>query len=977
MSHLPSLAGMTSLKGFLPASPTKVPSSAATTGGNVPSKSDEVKSIWQEGDIGDGKGKRPLLLVTSRTHALQVFAFYNSVIPDDPHIPETFPAPEEVVSLPSIKYSKNVKRTSIDGIVDTSNDFRGVEQILSMTLLESRSEQGGLLVAAVVLSPSTKQSAKGWLGLVVIDLNTGSAIQRIELGPGNLAKLHSTPKTIAISVSDPVSAIHLFDSITFTPLPCSPIMGSAVHPHTGLPVIALSNRLLAFATSEAPRAPGPDGLGTIITSSTLRPPASRPSSSERQRPLSSANNDAQAAILSSAVGIGGGVARGVWAGLKMGARAANRARNTRLAKSAPSDSSGIMVDEEVDDVEAESRSLEESSILEERPLSAASTSYPTKSGGEWIKIVDLHPKRTARSRTRKVNRSHSSSQRRPETSADEHSIPIESYIETVAHFRLPPSSSSLPIDPLLPNQPRRSSNNRSHPVVSLAFSPDGTQIFAAPSDGRSLHILEVHPAGLDKADIRSDVTGQVWHPYELKRGHTPADVREVMWDRNGRWIGVGTGKGTVHVFPINPSGGLPSASTHATAQIINASQLQPLSTTTLPIARLRPRRMASDTGNASSPDNLARSAEHALFMFSSHRRHPTRNTTFCQDIPIYRASANTLELARVSASPVEHKKSADDEGHPRQRRGSALTEMMKTRAFGDGSDLSTEAVVRAAWSLPEPSNDRVLLDALPEIPRPRDAPQRAPRSKSLAHAEIRTHHISPSILPSSIYLSRQVEFFSVIPIDEYSPLSILDLEARQHKFQFREEVKAFSPVPEHIKPFDEPLLSALHSIMEETPITQLPGLPNGTPHSRWTPTRIPIRSVTSGIGEGMERVKREYVRAQHSRSKHRKNQKEESTGLGLSFEDSDSISLSHPSLSSSNDSPLSEVLPTTTTSSSNTEPSEEDEEWGLGWEEEYNKAIEDDTPQELVLGLMDEEEEERRKWEIRRERMKKEYSTAK
>nr|XP_019007868.1 uncharacterized protein I206_07502 [Kwoniella pini CBS 10737]OCF46649.1 hypothetical protein I206_07502 [Kwoniella pini CBS 10737] len=966
---------MTTLKGFLPTSPSGFISSTHIATDHRSGKIiDGFRGIWKEGDLGDGRGKIPLLLTTSKTHALQIFTFHEDSIAADPHIKETFPAPEEIISLPSIKYDKNVKRSSIDCNVNVSSEFGGVEQILSFTLLQNDENSCGYLIAAVVLETNKKQSGKGILGLVAIDLRTGSVIRSVELGAGNLAAVSSSSNILVVTVSQPVPAIHILNSVTFDPLPSSPITQVALNPQTRLPIIAQAGRLLAFVTAEPPRAPGPDALGTIITSSSLRPSTSRPSSTERRRPLSSGNNDTQAAILSSAVEIGGGVARGVWAGIKMGARAANRARNTRLAKSAPSDSSGILVDEDTEDAENESRSLGESSILEDTPMLTSSSSATAESGGEWIKIVDLFPKFAGRSRLRKAKRTYSTTYR--DANAARSQSPLSSLdranIETVAHFRLPPSTSSLPIDPLQPHQPRRLSNNRSQAVTYLSFSPDGSQLFAAPSDGRSFHIFEIRPAGIETVELAGDVKGHVWHLYELKRGYTAANVKEVNWARDGRWIGVGTGKGTVHVFPITPSGGPPTASTHAIERLVNSPQLHPLSVTVEPIARLRPRGSEQDAGHPSSSHDSTFFAQDAPFMFQSYRRHPSSRTTFCQDIPLYRPFTNTFELARVSVTPLERKKSTDERSQTSLRRGSALTEMMKNKAFGEGPDFSTEAVVKAAWNLPEASQDQVWLDNMSGIGQACIYQERTVRSKSLAYAEIRTHHLSPSILPASIYLSRQVEFFSATAIDEYTPLSILDLEARQHKFEFRDEVRAFSPVPEYVKPFDEPLLLALHSVLEEMPITQLPRLPNGAPKSsRWTSTRIPIRTVTSGIGEGVDRVRREYVRAQHTRSK-RKNQKEDTTSLGLSFEDSDSISLSHPSLSSSNDSPLSEVLPTTT--SSNTEQSEEDEEWGQGWEEEYNKAIEDDTPQELVLGLMDEEEEERRKWEIRRERMKKEYN---
>ncbi|WRT70766.1 uncharacterized protein IL334_007765 [Kwoniella shivajii] len=983
MSHLPSLAGMTSLKGFLPTSPTKQSTKLSSITANGTSASSGTRAIWQHGDLADGRGKIPLLLVTSKSHILQVFAIYTNNIPDDPHIPEIFPSPEEICSVPSIKYDKSTRRSKLDE-VEIVPSKEGSEQVLSMTLLENNSE---LLVALLIASETSRKLSKKSLALVIVSLNTGVVVRKVELGVGIAATVHSTSRIIAVTVAQPIPAIHILDAITYQPLPFSPITQIASNSHTNLPIISLSGRLLAFATSESPRAPGPDGLGSIVTSTSLH--ASRASSSERRRPLSS-GQDTQAAILSSAVEIGGGVARGVWAGIKMGAKAANRARNTRLAKSAPTDTSGISAVDETEDLESESRSLDESSVLEEM-----SPSSPNIPHSEWIKVVDLFPRPANKARSRQSRRPSSTSKRTESKASNQYSVDdaIEGF-ETIAHFRLP-SSSSLPIDPTSPNQSHRLSNNRSHPIAHLSFSPNGTQLLAAQDDGKSFHIVEFHPAGLDRGNVKGEVKGQVWHLYELRRGHTAAIVKEVRWDEEGKWVGVGTGKGTVHVFPITPSGGPPSASTHATDKFVNPSQLHPLSTVISPTARLRPRLSPHDTDPLAAP-NKAPPSEEAVFNFLSLRQHPLSRKTFYQDISMFRPSSNTLELARLSVHPMEHANATEKETRSLQRRGSALTEMMRSKAFGEGSDLGVEANVKAAWSLPDGVDEELLVDgtslAIHQLSLHGSA-----QSKSLAHAEIRTHCISSSILPSSIYLSRQLEFFASRPIDEYSPLSILDLEARQRKLLFRQEVEAFSP---EIKAFDEPLLSALHSVMEEKPSTQLPGLPNGPPSSKRWPATIPIQSVAAGLNESVDRVRREYVRAQYIRNKRRANEK---AGLSLSF-DEDSISINNSSFSGKNEdddgeldsssSPYSNILPTNSSTSNTTSTTEStddigangdgefanddvevDEEWNTqNWEEEYNKAVESDSPQELVLGLMDEEEEERRKWQIKREKLKKEYA---
>jgi len=184
----------------------------------------------------------------------------------------------------------------------------------------------------------------------------------------------------------------------------------------------------------------------------------------------------------------------------------------------------------------------------------------------------------------------------------------------------------------------------------------------------------------------------------------------------------------------------------------------------------------------------------------------------------------------------------------------------------------------------------------------------------------------------------------------------MDVEARTKRLVYRSEVQARPTSPE-VKSFDEPLLSALHSMIESPSSSQIPGLPNGSPGmSRWR--NIPIRPIAAGLGEGVDRVRREYVRAQHSRAKRRAGMAAQN---GLSFEDDTVFASNKYAEDEEGSSPSSALIPTTNTESSG----EGDDEWNVGWEEEYARAVEDDGgPEELVLGLMDEEEEERRGWTV-------------
>ncbi|ORY31249.1 hypothetical protein BCR39DRAFT_527125 [Naematelia encephala] len=907
--HLPSLSGIPSLKGFLPTSPNNHAESSTSISGT-----EGNTAVWQEADLGDGGGRVPLLLISSRSHALQIFSLSSSIPPDDPLVQEVFPAPEEVFNLPVITYDEATVKTTL-GEEQTAGSE---EQVIGARFLEpsSSSRDHGPLVALLTLAPARRTA--GHIALAIVSLRTGKAIRRVDIGMGVNASATSSRRAIAIvsfysshltpqSISHPTPSLHILDPISLAPLYLYSELPA--NPRTSLPTFAVSGRLLALATSEPPRTLGSDGLGSILTSrSTSRIRAT--SETHQSRLLPRPQDPSQGDLLTSAVEIGGGVARGVWAGIKMGAKAANKARNGRLARSAPAESSSTFGDDEERESDgSEARSLDESS--------GAEAPTPLKKGGDWVKVVDLFP-RTGQEP------------------------------ETIAHFQLPFSRS---IGPPLPSEAAPGSARQARPLSFLEFSPDDTQLFVS-TDGRAFHLLDLHPAGPDKAKVNSK--GMAWHLYELRRGNTAAIVSDVRWSKDRRWLGVGTGRGTIHVFPIQPSGGPPSASSHATMQVTNPEQLFSLSTIVSPFARLRPPRLAEDEVH---PRPYAPS----VFTFTEYRANPLAKGTFFQDVAVYRPRGNELELSRLSVRQVTRSSAATRDT---QRRGSALSDMMRAKAgFIDQTDLGLEHNVKARWILPDGGEE-----ALASSVKAKRIPPHL-TSRSLARAEIQTHSNSLHVLPRSIYLSHQIDFFAARPIDEFSPLSIMDIEARTERQVFRHEVEARAASPE-ITSFDGPLSSALHSVIESRPSPQLPGLPNGHPGRKWR-SAIPIRHVAAGLGEGVDRVRREYARAQHSRSRRRLSEVQANQ---LSFEE-DAVFASGVEDDGAS-SPSSGILPATNTESSVAGEDEADTgEWAERWEEEYQKAVDDDGgPDDLVLGLLDEEEEERRQWQERQKILARQFA---
>lgn len=701
------------------------------------------------------------------------------------------------------------------------------------------------------------------------------------------------------------------------------VTGLPAHPQNALPVAALSGRLIAYATSEPAATLGPYGLGSIVTASMTRPRIS--SVSSQGSASTAAPQTTQGAILSSAVELGGGVARGVWAGLKAGAKAASQASSGRMASSAPNDRVLENLSPPTSDT-GDTRSGDDGAEI-------ASSKPP---GGVWVKIVDLFPCSSAEP-------------------------------ELIAHFRLPLIRHLVPA---MPTQSPGSTVVGDQPVTLLDFSPDGTRLFAAPADGRAFHLLEVRPRGAMLARP-GPPKGEVWDTYVLRRGNTPATVRSVSWSHDGRYVAVGTGRGTIReftafqeltpdVFPVCPGGGKPTAASHVPLKLTNAHILPALSVGIVPCARIRPYR-------AGSSENLHEKAEaegtsgNAVSMFAALRVHPLGKGTLCQDIAIFRSSKAELDLARLAAHQVAPKvASPPAEGH--RRLSSNLTEMMRQKAgLRSESDLDVKSAVMARWALPIGGGGPKDLETLPpakESSKPPDSGVADSGRGNIHHAEIRTHSTSPRVLPSSIYLSHQALFHAAIPTDEFSPLSVLDKVARTRRLVFRPEVEVHHPSTPEAGSFDEPLSTALHSMMDSRPSMQVPALPNGSPSKAGLWGSIPIRRAAANLGEGIDAVRREYARAQHKRSRRRS-----AAGTPLSFEDDTVFATLEDDGSSA---PSSGPLPPTDSGSTDTE-------WGDRWEDEYRRAVEDDGgAEDLVLGLLDEEEDERRRWERKQKALKKE-----
>lgn len=84
----------------------------------------------------------------------------------------------------------------------------------------------------------------------------------------------------------------------------------------------------------------------------------------------------------------------------------------------------------------------------------------------------------------------------------------------------------------------------------MQFDSSGSLLLTADKRGHDFNLFRInpHPFG--------SVLASVHHLYVLHRGDTTARVQDMVFTTDSRWCAVTTARGTTHIFPILPYGGL-------------------------------------------------------------------------------------------------------------------------------------------------------------------------------------------------------------------------------------------------------------------------------------------------------------------------------------------------------------------------------------------------------------------------------------
>ncbi|KAG8907150.1 hypothetical protein FRB99_005258 [Tulasnella sp. 403] len=450
--------------------------------------------------------------------------------------------------------------------------------------------------------------------------------------------------------------------------------------------------------------------------------------------------------------------------------------------------------------------------------------------------------------------------------------------------------------------------------------------------GRTSFESRRRSSGGSSASSNSTVSGRgnlyggdaIWHMYDLVRGATNGKIESISWSFDARWLGVGTNRGTLHVFGINPYGGKPDELSHLEGRVRNPSTLQAWPVTVYPCVRLKATaregfvaplfQFISPTLSKSSailspsidrkPSSLP--VSRSISTPSGDSR-ATLHPGF-QDILTFASPTGLLSLRRCVVYPAmsdPHNDPKNVAANARRGTGASGVSLMMGLV---GSSTAQDAGMRASenlvasWDL---KRDKSWDEVKDVIKTPADDGKGGRRSlgraDTLSQAELSTSSTSPHILPPSVYLSHQFNFFALCE-DWHALLRQSHLDLPIRKIDVRKEVE-ISPLAHPVgipgsvgsktiqrseehevfvqdmdithdisTSFEKPIASAMHSNLDAQPIPGvIPSFPNAYKPSSWRDSIVPVRSVAAGVAdgvnEGIGRIKREITKARGPSSK--------------------------------------------------------------------------------------------------------------
>ncbi|KXN74422.1 hypothetical protein CONCODRAFT_155097 [Conidiobolus coronatus NRRL 28638] len=106
------------------------------------------------------------------------------------------------------------------------------------------------------------------------------------------------------------------------------------------------------------------------------------------------------------------------------------------------------------------------------------------------------------------------------------------------------------------------------PLAYLAFDESGSLLVTSSVEGHSFYIFEILGTFSQRQPYKL--------LYKLNRGITDAQVVNMKFNYDTRWLATTTKHGTTHLFSLNPYGGQPSTDAHLQGRVINKPSSCPL-----------------------------------------------------------------------------------------------------------------------------------------------------------------------------------------------------------------------------------------------------------------------------------------------------------------------------------------------------------------------------------------------------------------
>ncbi|BGO94008.1 hypothetical protein NBRC10512_003641 [Rhodotorula toruloides] len=686
-------------------------------------------------------------------------------------------------------------------------------------------------IALVTRSISDSHSHSPASHLSLYSLRTHRIVSTVSL-PGIAHRISTFRRFVVVSTTSPL-ALHVYrlsyipgsSSASLEPAPFSPILNIAPPPPPSAsdgPVFSLGSggRLLAYSTSTAipssklDRSPARPGTNILAHKGLFEP--------DLPNLLASPSASSAMGVAGFAVHEAPDVARRVGEGVMSGVNALRETgmsywnqRRASVGGEAGSSTGGAL-----------SRSAPQQIGTMGRKMSSPTATRPSSSYGGvedsfagTVVVVDLlSPAPPSAPRT---------SSRQSQSTA-----PLPP-LKVVHHFR--PYAQS---------------------VAHLSFSPSSTSLLTSSSTGHHFDIFELKPAvpvgtsatsspSTSASPIALSGLGKVWHRHRLQRGFTSATTVESAWSVDGRFVAVSTGKGTAHVYAVEPNGGVPNLEDHFQPQVANAQELPGLSVPLSSVARIRHPLLGAQASDEDARQTLRpgpvlpvsiaflpKSTSLASSLAPSPMKKRDLAPPSLQDLLIFRPSLGSSTLYRLT--PVETAPLASasesvargDVGKLATTAVSGLTQMMKTRGAGllkDGLGGLTRAPegkeTKKSWSVQMEAVAEWKLAREDEWPEVREEVLAAGESgrctghglaRYSAQAEIETFSRSPLVLPRSIYQSQQFDFFS-LPADHeaYARAGCSALPLRRLEVRSEVQIRPVEgAVSSDVSPSLSPTLSA-------------------------------------------------------------------------------------------------------------------------------------------------------------------------